>query len=205
MIGWHHQRSAAPYPCRYFHSWWGLIAGAIVFATTVAPGLVIKDSVPKTAQLSVDTALAQDRNPGLGALSLAVHDGLGPAGAVVILLLSCLLLMMTHRNLDGALTFVSVDSIGWLAAEVGKRIVGRVRPASDAVQALIPEHGVDSFPSGHTALAVAPTWAFVLVVTRTPRGENAGNSGRGRVPDLVPSRAKSAEQPVDPGTATARQ
>ncbi|MFQ4149546.1 phosphatase PAP2 family protein [Arthrobacter sp. LAPM80] len=171
MIVSHQQRSAEPYPWRYFRSWWWLVVGAIVWAVTVAAGMAIKDSGPKIAELEVDTALAQDRNPALTALSLAVHYGLGPAGAVIILLLSCLFLTVARRNLAGALTFATVVSIGWLASEVGKRIVGRLRPPSDAVQALIPEHGMDSFPSGHTAFAVALAVAFVLVVARTPRAK----------------------------------
>ncbi|WP_237760026.1 phosphatase PAP2 family protein [Arthrobacter alpinus] len=171
MIVSHEQRSAEPYPWRYFRSWLWLLVGSLVFAVTAAAGMAIKGSGPKIAELGVDTALAQDRNPALTALSLAIHYGLGPAGAVIIVLASCLILTVARRNLASTLTFVSVVSIGWLASEVGKRIVERLRPPSDAVQALIPEHGMDSFPSGHTAFAVALVWAFVLVVARTPRAQ----------------------------------
>ncbi|POH72502.1 phosphoesterase PA-phosphatase [Arthrobacter glacialis] len=171
MIVSHQHRSAAPYPWGYFRSWWWLLVGALGFAITAAAGLAIKGSGPKIAELGVDTAMAHDRNPALTALSLAIHYGLGPAGAVIIVLLSCLILTVARRNLASTLTFASVVSIGWLSSELGKRIVERIRPPADTVQALIPEHGMDSFPSGHTAFAVALVWAFVLVVARTPRAK----------------------------------
>ncbi len=83
-------------------------------------------------------------------------------GAVIILLVVCLLLLVIRRNLMRALAFGSVVSVGWLSSEVGKRLVERIRPPDGAMHALISEHGTDSFPSGHTAFAVALVWAADL-------------------------------------------
>ena len=141
----------------------------MILAATVVGGLLIKNTGPSPAELGVDIELSQERNPVVSLLSLAIHYGLGPAGVVSLLFLICLGLLVLRRSVVPALACGWVVSIGWLSSELGKRLVTRPRPPADAVQALIPEHGMDSFPSGHTAFAVALVWAFVLVVARTPR------------------------------------
>lgn len=161
--------TAQLHPWPSLRSWWWSGLGAIIFAATVAAGLFIKNAGARTAELGVDIGLSHDRNPVLTVISLAIHYGLGPVGAIVLLLLCFLGLWMLRRSIVPALAFGSVVSIGWLSSEAGKHLVARIRPPADAVQALIPEHGMDSFPSGHTAFAVALVWAFVLVVSRTGR------------------------------------
>ncbi len=157
-------------PLPLLHSWWWIALAAAVFAAAVAVGLIVKSAGTMTPELGVDVALSQDRNPVLTGVSLAINIGLGPAGAVIILSLVCLFLLVIRRNLMLALAFGSVVSVGWLSSEVGKRLVERIRPPDGAVHALIAEHGTDSFPSGHTAFAVALVWAVVLVI--------GGTSGR---------------------------
>lgn len=141
----------------------------MIFAATVVVGVLLKGGGPRVAELGVDIQLSQERNPVVNFLSLAIHYGLGPVGALSLLVLICLGLLLQRRSVVPVYAFGWVVGIGWLAAEVGKRLVGRIRPPADAVQALIHEHGMDSFPSGHTAFAVALAWAFVLVVARTRR------------------------------------
>ncbi|MCU6481810.1 phosphatase PAP2 family protein [Arthrobacter sp. A2-55] len=153
----------------HLRSWWWSGLGALVFAATVAIGLAIKASGPKPAELGVDIALAQDRNPVLSALSLAIHYGLGPLGAVIILVLACLILV--RRSVNGALAFGSVVGVGWLASAIAKYLVARMRPPSDTVHALVHEQGLTSYPSGHTAFALALACAFVLVVPRSRRAK----------------------------------
>lgn len=141
----------------------------MIFAATVAAGLLIKSAGPRAAELGVDIGLSQDRNPALTFLSLAIHYGLGPAGAVILIAIIGLSLFMIRRSMVPVAAFAWVVAIGWLSSELGKRLVGRLRPPADAVHALITERGLDSFPSGHTAFAVALAWAFILVVARTRR------------------------------------
>ena len=155
------------WPC--LRSWWWSGLGAMIFAATIAVGLLIKTAGPRAAELGVDIQLTQERNPILSFLSLAIHYGLGPAGAIALLTLTCLGLFLLRRSVVPVFACGWVVGIGWLSSELGKRLVARIRPPADAVQALIPEHGMDSFPSGHTAFAVALAWAFVLVVARTRR------------------------------------
>ncbi|MCY0906145.1 phosphatase PAP2 family protein [Arthrobacter sp. H14-L1] len=158
-------RQRAPLP--FLRSLWWIALAAAVFAAAVAVGLMVKGAGAMTPELGVDVALSQERNPVLTGMSLAINTGLGPAGAVIILLLVCLFLLVIRRNLMRALAFGSVVSVGWLSSEVGKRLVERIRPPDGAVHALISERGTDSFPSGHTAFAVALVWAVVLVIGST--------------------------------------
>ncbi len=153
----------------YIHSWWWSGLGAMIFAATVAVGLLIRSAGPKPDELGLDIQLSNDRNPVLNFLSLAIHYGLGPVGALSLLVLICLGLFLLRGSVVPVFAFGWVVGIGWLASELGKRLVARIRPPADAVQALISEHGLDSFPSGHTAFAVALAWAFVLVFARTRR------------------------------------
>jgi undecaprenyl-diphosphatase len=153
----------------YVRSWWWSGLGAIIFAATVAIGLLIKNAGPKATELGVDIELSQERNPVLSFLSLAIHYGLGPTGAVILLAVACLGLFIIRRSVVPVFAFGWVVGIGWLSSELGKHLVARIRPPADVVQALVPEHGLDSFPSGHTAFAVALAWAVFLVVARTRR------------------------------------
>lgn len=164
-----HSTPATPIPWPHFRSWWWMAVGAIFFAAAIAIGLAIKSSGPRPAELGVDITLAVHRNPALSALSLAIHYGLGPLGAVIILVLACLLLV--RRSTSGALAFGSVVGVGWLASAAGKHLVARIRPPSDAAHALVHEQGLTSYPSGHTAFAFALVCAFVLVVPHTPRAK----------------------------------
>ena len=156
-----------PWPSPSSWLWCGI--GAIIFSATVLLGLLIKNAGPRAAELGVDISLSHDRNPALTTISLAIHYGMGPVGAIALLLLCCLGLLMMRRSIVPAFAFGSVVSVGWLASEVGKRLVARIRPPSGTVQALVQERGLDSFPSGHTAFAVALVWAFLLIVARTGR------------------------------------
>lgn len=159
--------TARLWPC--FLSWWWSGLGVIIFSATVAAGLIIKSAGPRASELGVDIGLSQDRNPVPTFLSLAINYGLGPAGAVILIAIICLGLFMTRRSMVPVVAFAWVVAIGWLSSELGKHLVGRLRPPADAVHALISERGVDSFPSGHTAFAVALALAFILVVARTRR------------------------------------
>ena len=150
-------------------SWWWSGLGICILATTIVVGLFIRDAGPRATELEVDIQLSHERNPVLNFLSLAVHYGLGPVGAVALLILSCLGLFFLRRSVVPALAFGWVVGIGWISSELGKHLVARIRPPADAVQALIHENAMDSFPSGHTAFAVAFTWACIIVVARTRR------------------------------------
>lgn len=148
-------------------SWWWLPVAAVVYFGALAAGLIAKSYGLMAPELGVDVALSRGRNGALIGLSQAVNYSIGPAGAVLILLITCTFLLMIRRDPLKALAFGSVAGIGWISSEVAKLVVGRLRPPVDAVHSLAPETGSNSFPSGHTAFAVALVWAVVFVIGRT--------------------------------------
>ncbi|MEO5992642.1 MAG: phosphatase PAP2 family protein [Arthrobacter sp.] len=145
-------------------SWWWATAALSIFATTTAAGMAAKSFGPLAPELGLDIFLSHGRNSALTALSEAIHYGLGPAGALALVLMICGYLLWYRRRPVQALAFGSVVAVGWLAATAGKILVSRSRPPADATGALIAETGNNSFPSGHTAFAVSLALAAVLVL-----------------------------------------
>ncbi len=150
-----------------FRSWWWLALAATVVVLTLIAGLIAKSYGRTTPEIGVDVALSHGRNGALTGLSQAINFGIGPLGAVVLLAVICLLVLLLRRRPWQAVAFGLIVSVGWLSTEVGKIVVGRLRPPVDLVHSLAPETGSDSFPSGHTAFAVALVWAFVVVIGQT--------------------------------------
>lgn len=152
--------SARHHPAR----WWPVPAGVFLFAAGLLLGTLAKGLGRTTPELGIDVALAQERNPLASTLALFIHAALGPVGGVLILAVACVVLAFVLRRPLQALAFGATASVGWLSAEVGKLAVARLRPPADATHAMILETSPDSFPSGHTALAVGLAWAIVLVL-----------------------------------------
>ncbi|HEX2863066.1 MAG TPA: phosphatase PAP2 family protein [Deinococcales bacterium] len=155
-------------PALPLRSWLWLPAGAALFAAAVLFGAVASSYGPFTPELGVDAAWGRDRNPVLAAAALAVHYFLGPVGGVILAAAACAALLLRRRPLHAA-AFGSITAAGWASSEAGKVLVGRLRPPSRAVHALVSETRPDSFPSGHTALAFALALAVVLVLAHTVR------------------------------------
>jgi len=151
-------------------AWWWITVALSIFATTAAAGMVAKSFGPLAPELGLDISLSHGRNSALIGLSEAIHYGLGPVGAVILVLAICLYLLFSRRNPIQAVAFGSVVTAGWLASSAVKALVGRSRPPGDVTGALIVETGHNSFPSGHTAFAVSLVLAAVLVLART-KGE----------------------------------
>lgn len=147
-------------------SWLLLAASLGLFTLTFVLGHLAKTYGSPGPDLAMDQLLIPGRNPILTGLFLALHSLFSPLGNVIILAFACLLLAILKRPLT-AIAFGSLVSIGWLSSEVGKIAVLRLRPPTEATQALIAEAGHDSFPSGHTAFAAALAWGAVLVLAQT--------------------------------------
>lgn len=151
-------------------SWWWCVLAVALFAGAITGGLLAKSAGRRTPELQVDIDLSHDRSPLLTGIAQGINYGLSPAGGATLVLLGFAVLLFVRRAPVQALAFASVVCIGWFSSELGKRIVERLRPPSDAVAALIAEHGPDSFPSGHTSLAVALAWAVLFLGGRSRRG-----------------------------------
>jgi membrane-associated phospholipid phosphatase len=145
-------------------SWWWATVAFSIFATTAAAGMVAKSFGPLAPELGLDISLSHGRNGALIAVSEVIHYGLGPAGALVLVLIICVYLLWFRGRPVQALAFGSVVAVGWLASTAVKILVGRSRPPADATGSLIAETGNNSFPSGHTAFAVSLALAAALVL-----------------------------------------
>ncbi|MFE5835259.1 phosphatase PAP2 family protein [Arthrobacter sp. NPDC056493] len=142
------------------------IAVPLMFAILIiAAGFSLRSSRDFTAaDLSVDAALSHHHTPPRTAIALAVNVLFSPAAGVVIIAAICLFLLLVRRSPVNAFATGLVAAGSWVSSELFKLIVARHRPDSAALfDPLTPEPGTDSFPSGHTALAVAIVIALFLL------------------------------------------
>lgn len=141
--------------------------GVALFATGI--GLGFFTLTHGTVDLAIVDTVTRNRVPPVTVSAVVIDMVLGPIGAFCILVVlgSVLAILRSPRR---ALAFVALCSAGWLSSTVAKQIVGRPRPPSDGMLASVTETGLDSFPSGHTALAVSLVWSIALVSSRRSRG-----------------------------------
>jgi undecaprenyl-diphosphatase len=142
----------------------------MIFAVLiVAAGLTLR-SVPAltAADLSVDAELSHDHAPALTGIALVINVVFSPVGGVLMIAALCLFLLFVRRSPVNAVATGLVAAGAWVSSELFKLLVARHRPDSAALfDPLTPEPGTDSFPSGHTALAVALAIAVFLLARGT--------------------------------------
>lgn len=146
-----------------------LLAPALIAALTLAMGFTVTSLRDVTAaEFSVDQAISGHHIPVLNAIALAIVQIFSPVGGVIMLALICFFLLLARKSPVNALAVGAVASAGWLSSEVFKLAVSRHRPDATALaDPLVPEPGTDSFPSGHTALAVSLAAALYLLARGT--------------------------------------
>ena len=138
-------------------------------ALIVAAGLTLASMPALTAaDFTVDAALSHDHTPALTGLALFINTVFSPVGGVVMIAALCLFLLFVRRSPVNAVATGAVAAAAWVSSEVFKLLVARHRPDAAALfDPLTPEPGTDSFPSGHTALAVALAIAVFLLARGT--------------------------------------
>lgn len=105
-----------------------------------------------TGEYALDMDLSQHRNVvGVALARLVDVVGSPLVGPFLLLALAAALWRLTDRGT--AAWFLGLSIIGWFSVTVCKVAFHRHRPPTGPIHALIAEHGADSFPSGHTALA----------------------------------------------------
>lgn len=115
-----------------------------------------------TGELSLDLFLAQHRIVALSQVALVIDVLLGVSVAPIMLVAVAGLVAAVRHWAAGVLVIV-VTGTGWVAAAVGKVLVHRSRPPGGALHALVPESGMDSYPSGHSAFAAGLLASAVLI------------------------------------------
>jgi membrane-associated phospholipid phosphatase len=146
------------------------IALPLVFVVLIVAGGLTMRFVPAftAADFSVDAALSHDHTPPLTVIALFVNCVFSPPAGVVMIAAICLFLLLVRRSPVNAVATGLVAAGSWVSSELFKLIVARHRPDSTALfDPLTPEPGTDSFPSGHTALAVALVIALFLLARGT--------------------------------------
>lgn len=129
-------------------------AGAGLLAAGTALGAWVTTEGPRrTGELRLDQLLSVDREWPILDLARFVDVALGPVVAPLALLLVSL--VIARRNRMSGVVLACATIVGWLSVAIGKLTFARPRPSTAAVHALVVETGRDSFPSGHTAFAVA--------------------------------------------------
>ncbi|MFP3461309.1 phosphatase PAP2 family protein [Arthrobacter globiformis] len=135
----------------------------------VAAGWTMRSTPAFTAaDLSVDATLSHHHTPPRTAVALLINVVFSPVAGVVIIAGICLFLLLVRRSPVNAFATGVVAAGSWVSSELFKLVVARHRPDSAALfDPITPEPGTDSFPSGHTALAVALVIALFLLARGT--------------------------------------
>jgi membrane-associated phospholipid phosphatase len=147
---------------------WGIALAAAVlaigFSVQSVAGLT-------TSELGVDQELSRHHVGALTTVAMALNVLFAPAAGVCIVLVIGLYLFLVRKSFVRAVMFVLFACSGWVASEVFKIIVARHRPNPALLfDPLSPETGSNSFPSGHTAFAVALAFALYFLVRGTRWG-----------------------------------
>lgn len=140
---------------------------ALLAAGVLALGIIMR-SVPSLdlADLSVDQMFSSNHTIPLTALALILNVVFGPVAGAVLVFATCLFQLLVHKSPVRAMLFALTVGWGWLACQVFKVFIGRERPDPlSLADPLVPEPVSNSFPSGHTSLAIAlAIGAYFMVV-----------------------------------------
>ena len=123
----------------------------------LALGLTMRsDPELSLADLSVDQMFSSNHAVPLTVLALILNVVFGPVVGAIVVLATSLFQLLVLRSPAKAVLFALTVSWGWLACQVFKVVIGRQRPDPGLlVDPLVPEPVSNSFPSGHTSLAIA--------------------------------------------------
>ncbi|MGO4471176.1 phosphatase PAP2 family protein [Arthrobacter sp. efr-133-TYG-120] len=141
---------------------WGIVLAAAVlaigFSVQAVAGLT-------TGEFGIDQELSRHHVGALTTAAMALNVLFAPVAGVCIVLVIGLYLCLVRKSFVRAVMFVLFACSGWVASEVFKLIVARHRPNPALLfDPLAPETGSNSFPSGHTAFAVALAFALYFLV-----------------------------------------
>lgn len=147
---------------------WGIALAAVVLAI----GFSVQSLAGVTSgELGVDQELSRHHVGALTTVAMALNFLFAPVAGVTIVLVIGLYVFLVRKSFVRAVMFVLFACSGWVASEAFKLIVARHRPdPALLLDPLAPETGSNSFPSGHTAFAVALAFALYFLVRGTRWG-----------------------------------
>ncbi|MHC6219562.1 phosphatase PAP2 family protein [Arthrobacter sp. MMS24-S77] len=149
-----------------------LLWGVALAAAVLAIGFSVQSVASlTTSELGVDQELSRHHLGALTTVAMVLNFLFAPVAGVCIVLVIGLYQFLVRKSLVRAVMFVLFACSGWVASEVFKLIVARHRPNPALLfDPLAPETGSNSFPSGHTAFAVALAFALYFLVRGTRWG-----------------------------------
>lgn len=154
---------------------WGIALAAVVLAVGFSVQSVAGMT---TSEFTVDQELSRHHVAGLTTLAMILNFLFAPVAGVCMVLVIGLYQFLVRKSFVRAVMFVLFACSGWAASEVFKLIVARHRPNPALLfDPISPETGSNSFPSGHTAFAVAFAFALYFLVRGTLSGVITAWSG----------------------------
>ncbi|UKA59554.1 phosphatase PAP2 family protein [Arthrobacter sp. FW306-2-2C-D06B] len=149
-----------------------LLWGIALAAAVLAIGFSVRSVAGLTTnEFGVDQELSRHHVGALTTVAMALNFLFAPVAGVCMVLVIGLFVFLVRKSLVRAVMFVLFACSGWVASEVFKLIVARHRPNPALLfDPLAPETGSNSFPSGHTAFAVALAFALYFLVRGTRWG-----------------------------------
>ncbi|UKA63534.1 phosphatase PAP2 family protein [Arthrobacter sp. FW306-04-A] len=156
-----------------------LLWGIALAAAVLAIGFSVQSVTGLTSsELGVDQELSRHHVAGLTTLAMVLNFLFAPVAGVGMIVAIGLYQFLVRKSFVRAVMFVLFACSGWAASEVFKLIVARHRPNPALLfDPLSPETGSNSFPSGHTAFAVAFAFAMYFLVRGTRWGVITAWSG----------------------------
>lgn len=152
---------------RYWFLW-----GIVLAAAVLAIGFSVQSVAGvTTSEFGVDQELSRHHAVALTTVAMALNFLFAPVAGVCLVLVIGLFVFLVRKSFVRAVMFALFACSGWVASEVFKLVVARHRPNPALLfDPLAPETGSNSFPSGHTAFAVALAFALYFLVRGTRWG-----------------------------------
>lgn len=129
------------------------LGACLILGASALGWFVTTEGARRTGELGLDRVISANREAPLVDLSTAINIVLGPLFGPLAVVVLALAIGMRHRMAGGVFAVVAI--VGWLSVGFGKLVFQRPRPPMAQVHALVLETGLDSFPSGHTAIAAS--------------------------------------------------
>ncbi|MDP9933979.1 phosphatase PAP2 family protein [Paenarthrobacter nicotinovorans] len=146
-----------------------LMLGLVLSAAVICAGLTLR-FVPRLteAELAVNEDFSTHHTAVLTGMALALNVLFSPVAGGLMVMAGSIYLLLVRRSLPRAALFAATVASGWLTCQVFKVAIGRIRPDPALLfDPLVPEPVSNSFPSGHTSLAVALTLAVFVTLRGT--------------------------------------